>query len=130
MYSTLLLEISGNVATITLNRPEKRNAISTQMMGGLQTLWMRLQKSRAVGILTGRASILRRHGFGHVARSPKISGAKIRRLSADCQTVPPDLDYPRPLIAAVNGAAYAGAATATLCDLPLAVPEAKFGYTE
>jgi len=32
MYSTLLLDISGNLATITLNRPEKRNAISTQMM--------------------------------------------------------------------------------------------------
>jgi methylglutaconyl-CoA hydratase len=39
--------------------------------------------------------------------------------------------YPRPLIAAVNGAAYAGGCgIATLCDFTLAVPEAKFGYTE
>ena len=31
-YNTLKLEISGDIATITLNRPEKRNAISTEMM--------------------------------------------------------------------------------------------------
>jgi len=40
-------------------------------------------------------------------------------------------DFPRPTIAAVNGAAIAGGCgLATLCDLTLAVPEAKFGYTE
>ena len=39
--------------------------------------------------------------------------------------------FPRPLIAAVNGAAYAGGCgIATLCDFTLAAPEAKFGYTE
>jgi methylglutaconyl-CoA hydratase len=39
--------------------------------------------------------------------------------------------FPRPLIAAVNGAALAGGCgIATLCDFTLAVPEAKFGYTE
>ena len=40
-------------------------------------------------------------------------------------------DYPKPTIAAVNGAAIAGGTgLATMCDLTLAVPEAKFGYTE
>jgi methylglutaconyl-CoA hydratase len=39
--------------------------------------------------------------------------------------------FPRPMIAAVNGAAYAGGCgIATLCDFTLAVPDAKFGYTE
>jgi len=39
--------------------------------------------------------------------------------------------FPRPLIAAVNGAAYAGGCgIATLCDFTLATPDAKFGYTE
>src|SRR5438046_10185104 len=39
--------------------------------------------------------------------------------------------FPRPLIGAVNGAAYAGGCgLATLCDFTLAVPEATFGYTE
>jgi methylglutaconyl-CoA hydratase len=40
-------------------------------------------------------------------------------------------EFPKPLIAAVNGAAIAGGTgIATMCDLTLAVPEAKFGYTE
>ena len=40
-------------------------------------------------------------------------------------------DFPKPTIAAVNGAAIAGGTGfATLCDFTLAVPEAKFGYTE
>jgi methylglutaconyl-CoA hydratase len=40
-------------------------------------------------------------------------------------------DFPKPTIAAVNGAAIAGGSgLATLCDFTLAVPEAKFGYTE
>jgi methylglutaconyl-CoA hydratase len=40
-------------------------------------------------------------------------------------------DFPRPMIAAVNGAAIAGGTgIATMCDFTLAVPEAKFGYTE
>jgi methylglutaconyl-CoA hydratase len=40
-------------------------------------------------------------------------------------------DFPRPTIAAVNGAAIAGGTgIATMCDFTLAVPEAKFGYTE
>src|SRR5258708_20381579 len=54
MYSTLLLEITGNLATITLNRPEKRNAISTQMMAELLTALDQIEKSHArVIIVTG-----------------------------------------------------------------------------
>src|SRR5256885_10523528 len=53
MYSTLLLDISGSLATITLNRPEKRNAISTQMMAELQTALDEIERGHArVGILT------------------------------------------------------------------------------
>jgi enoyl-CoA hydratase/carnithine racemase len=36
MFSTLLLDISGNLATLTLNRPDKRNAITTAMTSELQ----------------------------------------------------------------------------------------------
>src|SRR3989449_5196118 len=54
MFSTLLLDITGNLATITLNRPEKRNAISTHMMAELQTALDEVEKSHTrVGILTG-----------------------------------------------------------------------------
>ena len=59
MYQTLLLDISGSLATITLNRPEKRNAISTQMMAELQTALDEIERSHArVGILTDRKSVV------------------------------------------------------------------------
>ncbi|MBA0085111.1 MAG: enoyl-CoA hydratase/isomerase family protein, partial [Acidobacteria bacterium Pan2503] len=54
MYSTLVLEVSGVVATITLNRPDKRNAISATMIAELQTALDEIEKGHArVVILTG-----------------------------------------------------------------------------
>src|SRR5438046_10096000 len=54
MYSTLILDISGAVATITLNRPDKRNAMSATMIAELQTALDEIEKSHVrVGILTG-----------------------------------------------------------------------------
>ena len=54
MYSTLLLEFSGEIARITLNRPDKRNAINPQMMCDLQTAFDTIEKSHSrLVILTG-----------------------------------------------------------------------------
>jgi len=54
MYSTLILEFSGEIAKITLNRPDKRNAISTQMIAELQTALDTIEKSHSrVVIVTG-----------------------------------------------------------------------------
>ncbi len=53
-YDTLLLETSGHLSTITLNRPEKRNAITTQMIADLQTALDLIEKTNTrVVILTG-----------------------------------------------------------------------------
>src|SRR5216684_2737022 len=54
MYSTLTLEFSSEIAKITLNRPEKRNAINTQMIAELQTALDTIEKSHSrVVIVTG-----------------------------------------------------------------------------
>src|SRR5258708_13742850 len=53
-YETLLLESSEHVATITLNRPDKRNSINTQMIADLQTALDAVEKTHArVVVLTG-----------------------------------------------------------------------------
>jgi methylglutaconyl-CoA hydratase len=134
MYSTLLLEFNEEIANITLNRPEKRNAISTQMIGELQTALDVIEKSHArVVILTG-------------AGKSFCAGVDLDLLAAIAQQTPAEnqedsrriakmlrriWSFPRPMIAAVNGAAYAGGCgIATLCDFTLATPESKFGYTE
>src|ERR1700681_3550878 len=54
MYSTLILEFSGEIAKITLNRPDKRNAINTQMIAELQSALDAIEKSHSrVVIVTG-----------------------------------------------------------------------------
>src|ERR1700716_1373685 len=54
MFETLQLEFPGELAILTLNRPEKRNAISTQMLCDLHSALDAIEKSSArVGILTG-----------------------------------------------------------------------------
>src|SRR4030088_1777998 len=134
MYSTLLLEISGNRAPITLNRPEKRNAISTQMMAELQTALDEIERSHArVGILTGAGKAfcagMDLDMLASIAKqSPAENQEDSRRIAKLFRRI---WSFPRPLIAAVTGAAFAGGCgLATLCDFTLTVPEAKFGYTE
>ena len=134
MYSTLLLETSDSLAKITLNRPEKRNAISTQMMSELQTVLDEIEKTHArVVIITGAGKAfcagMDLEMLANIAKqSPAENQDDSRRIAKMFRRI---WSFPRPLIAAVNGAAYAGGCgIATLCDLTIAVPEAKFGYTE
>jgi methylglutaconyl-CoA hydratase len=135
MYSTLLLDCQDNIATITLNRPDKRNAINPQMIADIQSALDAIEKNHAtrVVIITGAgktfcagmdldklAALATQTATENQEDSRRIAKL-LRRIWA----------FPRPTIAAVNGAAYAGGCgIATLCDFTLAVPEANFGYTE
>lgn len=135
MYSTLLLDCKDQVATITLNRPDKRNAINPTMIADLQSALDAIEKNHAtrVVILTGAGKAfcagMDLEMLATIAKqSPAENQEDSRRIAKLLRRI---WSYPRPLIAAVNGAAYAGGCgIATLCDFTLAVPEAKFGYTE
>src|SRR5438067_8693974 len=134
MYSTLILDIAGQIAAITLNRPDKRNAMSAAMIAELQSALDEIERSHArVGILTGTGkafcSGMDLEMLAAIAQqSPAENQEDSRRMAKMFRRI---WSFPRPLIAAVNGAALAGGCgIATLCDFTLAVPEAKFGYTE
>jgi methylglutaconyl-CoA hydratase len=134
MYSTLILGFSGEIAHITLNRPDKRNAINTQMIAELQTALDTIEKSHSrVVIMTGAGkAFCAGMDLDMLAAITKQSPAEnqedARRIAKMLRRI---WSFPRPMIAAVNGAAYAGGCgIATLCDFTLAVPDAKFGYTE
>src|ERR1700704_4338854 len=134
MYSTLTLEFSGEIAKITLNRPDKRNAISTQMIAELQTALDTIEKSHSrVVVVTGAgkafcAGMDLEMLAAITKQSPTENQEDSRRIAKMLRRI---WSFPRPLIAAVNGHALAGGCgIATLCDFTLAVPEAKFGYTE
>jgi methylglutaconyl-CoA hydratase len=134
MYSTLLLEYDGEVAKITLNRPDKRNAVSAQMIADLQSALDEIEKTHIrVVLLTGAGKAfcagMDLEMLAAIAKqTPAENQEDSRRIAKMLRRL---WSFPRPMIAAVNGAAYAGGCgIATLCDFTLAVPEAKFGYTE
>lgn len=133
-YSTLMLHLDGALALITLKRPEKRNAISNQMIDDLLAALDECEKSTArVVILTGAGKAF--CSGMDLEMLQTISGQSREQNLEDSRRMAKMFrrlyDFPRPLIAAVNGPAIAGGCgIATLCDFTLAVPEAKFGYTE
>src|SRR3989442_12515306 len=127
MFSTLLLDITGNLATLTLNRPDKRNAISAAMISELQSALDEIEKSHARGgILTGGGKAfcagLDLEMLAAIAqRSPSENQEDSRRMAKMFRRI---WSFSKPLIAAVNGAALAGGCgSATLCYVTLAGPE-------
>lgn len=133
-YQTLKLEYEGPIAMLTLNRPEKRNAISPRMIDDLLVALAEIETSTArIGILTGAGKaycagmdldVLRNIS----SQSPAQNLEDSRRMAQLFRRM---WAFPKVLIAAVNGPALAGGcALATLPDFTLAVPEATFGYTE
>lgn len=133
-FRTVQLTYAGGVATITLNRPDKRNAISYELIEDLLGALDEVAKSPAlVLILTGAGTAF---CSGMDLENLKTLIGRTREQSLqDTQTMARLFrtlyEFPKPTIAAVNGAAIAGGTgLAMLCDFTLAVPEAKFGYTE
>src|SRR5260370_13902576 len=133
MPSTLILEFSGEIAKITLNRPEKRNAINTQMIAELQTALDTIEKSHSrVVIVTGAGTSfcagMDLDMLAAIAKqSPADNQDDSRRIAKMLRRL---WSFPRPMIAAGDGPAYAGGrGIATLCGFTLAAPGAKFGST-
>src|ERR1700690_1749393 len=133
-YKTLHFANAAGIATITLNRPDKRNAISYELIEDLLAALDGVANSSAlVLILTGAGKAFC-SGMdldnlkALVGRSPEQS---LKDSETMAQLFRSLYDFPKPVIAAVNGAAVAGGCgLATLCDFAIAVPEAKFGYSE
>jgi len=133
-YKTLQLVFDSAVATLTLNRPDKRNAISYELIDDLLHGLEEVRNSSArVLILTGAGKDFS-SGMdldklkSLIGRTPEQNLEDSRTMVSLFRSL---YEFPRPTIAAVNGAAIAGGTgLALLCDFTLAVPEAKFGYTE
>ncbi len=133
-YQTIQLEHDGRVATITLNRPDKRNAISFELIDDLLRALDEIAKSDAlVVILTGAGKAF--CSGMDLDNLKALLGRSPEQNLQDSQTMVRLFralyEFSKVTIAAVNGAAIAGGTgLALLCDFTLAVPEAKFGYTE
>jgi methylglutaconyl-CoA hydratase len=133
-YATLTLAYDGAVVTVTLNRPEKRNAISYELIEELHLALHDVEKSPAhIMILTGAGAAfcsgMDLDNLRAIASHTEEENlADSGRMAHMFRTL---YDFPKVTIAAVNGAALAGGCgLATLCDFTLAADTAKFGYTE
>lgn len=133
-YSTILIADNGPVRTITLNRPERRNAMTPEMQ---LELIAAMQEAAASGcrvvVLAGAGdafcSGLDLSSLQAMNDKPaaelRVTTERIARLFRDLY------ELPIPTIAAVHGAAIGGGTgLAMICDFTLATPAAKFGYTE
>jgi methylglutaconyl-CoA hydratase len=133
-YHTLTYQLEQRIATIALSVPEKRNAISSQMIHDLLGALEQAESGPArVVILTGSGKAfcagMDLDELQHLAKQGiQKNFEDSRRVSRMFHRLH---SFPKPVVAAVNGAAIAGGCgIATLADFTLAVPEAKFGYTE
>ncbi len=133
-YSTLTLDFDGPLAIVTLNRPDKRNAISYELIEELLRALDEVEKSPAqILVLTGAGKAFCSGMDLENLRS--ITGRTDAKNLADSATMARLFrslyEFPKVTIAAVNGPAIAGGCgLATLCDFTLASSEAKFGYSE
>ncbi|HTR08210.1 MAG TPA: enoyl-CoA hydratase/isomerase family protein [Paraburkholderia sp.] len=136
--STIQVTIDSRIATITLNRPEKRNAISNEMRTELIAALETVSRDRAI-----RAVVLTGNGKGFCAGGD-VSGMAERmeapagevafngwsRQQIVHHTVNLLYSMPKPTIAAVNGAAAGlGADMALSCDFIIASQEASFAWS-
>ena len=130
---TVLIHDSGPIRTLTLNRPERRNALTPEMQDELIAALETLPGSVRVVVLTGAGeSFCAGLDLGALQGMQDQSAEELsegaRRIARMFELL---YALPVPTIAAVNGHAIAGGTgLATLCDFTLAIPEAKFGYTE
>jgi methylglutaconyl-CoA hydratase len=133
-YRTIELAYDGGIATITLNRPDKRNAISFDLIDDLLNALDEVAKSDALVLIVTGAGKAFCSGMD-LDNLKSLLGRSPEQNLQDSQTMVRLFrslyEFPKVTIAAVNGAAIAGGTgLALLCDFTLAVPEAKFGYTE
>jgi len=132
--TTLVLDYEGPIATITLNRPEKRNAISYELMEEFLRALDEIEESPADLVIVTGAGKAFCSGMdldnlrAIIGRSEDENWADSEMMAQLFRTL---YEFPRVTIAAVNGPAIAGGCgLATLCDFTLASSEASFGYTE
>src|ERR1700692_1396728 len=133
-YKTIQIAYGSGVATITLNRPDKRNAISFELIDDLLRSLKEVEGSDAIVLILTGAGKAFSSGMD-LDNLKQLIGRTPEQNLQDSQTMVQLFrslyEFPKVTIAAVNGAALAGGSgLAFLCDFTLAAPEAKFGYTE
>ena len=130
-YETILTSVEENVGTITINRPDVRNALSTQVLGDIRGALAEFRHDDEVGVVVFTGA-----GDRAFAAGADINELRERTfldaLASLMQAVYDEIeDYEKPTIAAVNGLALGGGCElAMACDIRIASENARFGQPE
>lgn len=132
---SLLYQTTDRIAYLTLNRPDKRNALNAQLVAELKEAFHQAGLDPDI-----RAVVLKANGKAFCAGADLETLQSLQRNSyeenlADSESLAALLEqiytFPKPVIARIQGPALAGGCgLAAICDFSFATPEAKFGYTE
>lgn len=135
-FSRLLYETSNRKATITLNRPEKRNALDDAMVGELGVAFQQAARDQNVKVIIVRGAGPAFCAGADLEYLSRIAKYDLEENRADsnklAQLFKTIYELRKPVIAAVHGPALAGGCgLASVCDIVIATEEsASFGYTE
>ncbi len=129
-------ELKNNTAIITLNRPEKRNALHPFLVEQLKNKLVEFENNDSVKslIITGEGNTFCAGAdleyLRQISNNTSVENYKDSRSLADLFLM--IYNFPKPTISAVNGSAIAGGCgLASVCDFIVAHPEkSKFGYSE
>jgi enoyl-CoA hydratase len=133
MSNTVLLERDGAIAVVTLNRPDKLNALNAELLGALGNTFLELSKDDGVGavILTGAGEKAFAAG-ADIGAMVGMGVEEARRMSELGHRVCARIEHaPFPVIGAINGFALGGGCEIALaCDFLYASDKAKLGQPE
>jgi len=125
MSDATLYELDAGIATITLNRPDNRNALSAELVDGLGD-----NLERALGDDAVRVIVLTNEGPAFCAGADLKGGGGPARRSLE-EILGAMLDSPKPVIGRVAGHCMGGGVgLAAACDISIAADDVNFGFTE
>jgi len=135
MESLVIYQVDERIAEITINRPDKRNALNPSLVAELTTAFLTAQSDEDVKVIilkangdvfSAGADLAYMQQLQHFSYEENIQDSTaLKNLFETIRTLS------KVVIAQVEGHAIAGGCgLATICDFIFAVPEAKFGYTE
>jgi enoyl-CoA hydratase len=132
-YQTLLLDVKDNIAVVTLNRPDKLNALNAQTINDLNSVFDELKENEEVYVVVLTGSGEKAFVAGaDIKELNKLDMISAKEFAEKGQSVLNKIEkFDKPVIAAVNGFALGGGCELALaCHIRLASDNAKFGQPE
>ena len=132
-YQNLLLNISESIAVVTLNRPEKLNALNSKTIDELRNVFVEINKNESISVViltgSGEKAFVAGADISELNKLDTISAKAFSENGQEVFNLIENLN--KPVIAVVNGFALGGGCELALaCHIRIASENAKFGQPE